>query len=236
MKNRYIQTRNNLTVVIDGVSKIISAEHPNFKTVLRLGTRGRWKDAAGYLDLKEVVKRAGKEAKTVVGQDTHAQEKFGEKALRELEAGRDPEHLKAFLKRCLVNPDQKSIQELADFLQHIQAPFTADGYFFAYKAVRDDFKDQHSGTFDNSPGRTVSIPRNKVDSNRRNECSYGLHVGALEYVQGNYMKSRRSTGGGQSGSRYMLVLVDPADVVSVPTDYSGQKMRVCRYVAVRELK
>lgn len=129
-----------------------------------------------------------------------------------------------FLERIYQNPSARAVMELFDFLDRRGLPITEDGCFLALKAVRSDFKDKWSGTFDNSPGKVVEIERNQVDDDRRNECSFGLHCGAFEYVQ--------LYGGGDD--RLVVVKVDPADAVSVPLDYDATKLRTCRYEVLYE--
>ncbi|UQJ95396.1 rIIB protein [Klebsiella phage CPRSB] len=85
--------------------------------------------------------------------------------------------------------------------------------------MRDNYKDLATGKFDNSPGVTVSMPRNMVDEDKTRTCSTGLHVAAKSYLP-HY-------GGGVG--RVIQVKVDPADVVAIPVDYNNAKMRVCRY-------
>lgn len=63
------------------------------------------------------------------------------------------------------------------------------------------------------------MPRDRVDSNGRVECSVGLHVGTYEYASG-YV-----------GNMMLLVKVNPRDVVSVP-DYDFSKLRSCRYTII----
>lgn len=117
------------------------------------------------------------------------------------------------------NPSYNSVRELADCLERNHHPLLPDGRFLAWKGVRTDFKDKYSGKFDNSVGNIVSVPRNEVDDNREMHCSNGLHVATYEYAS-NY-----------AGCDGVLVevAVNPANVVSVPTDSSFQKMRVTEY-------
>jgi hypothetical protein len=61
------------------------------------------------------------------------------------------------------------------------------------------------------------MDRSKVDDDPNNTCSKGLHVASLPYLQ-HY-----------PGSVTVLVKVNPANVVSIPTDYNNSKMRVCEY-------
>jgi hypothetical protein len=110
------------------------------------------------------------------------------------------------------------VNQLWDFLQNKGIPLTEDGCFLAYKSVRQDFKDHHSGQFDNSPGKVHEMPRNQISDDPRVECHEGFHVGALEYAKNTW-----------SGARLVVCKVDPENVVSVPHDHNSQKMRVCKY-------
>ena len=129
-----------------------------------------------------------------------------------------------FLERLYNNPSYRAINELYTFLEHKFLPITPTGHILAYKAVRPDFKDKHSGTIDNSVGQTPTMPRFKVDDNCDVGCSQGLHVGGLEYVQ-SY---------GSTGDKIVICQVDPADVVSVPLDSNHQKVRCCTYKVIGE--
>lgn len=50
------------------------------------------------------------------------------------------------------------------------------------------------------------------------------------------MKGFACNYGAEGGDRIVIVEVDPADVVSVPTDCSCQKVRTCRYTVVDEFR
>jgi hypothetical protein len=126
-----------------------------------------------------------------------------------------------FWKKLRNNPLGTAREDLFTFLETNSHPMTPDGNFIAYKRVdaveNGKLVDNYTKKLDNTPGAVVSMPRSEVDSNRNNTCSRGLHVAAWEYAQ-TY-----------SGNTLIEVLVNPEDVVSVPTDYNNQKMRVCRY-------
>jgi hypothetical protein len=77
-----------------------------------------------------------------------------------------------------------------------------------------------SGHVPNKIGSLVEMPRNEVTFDPAVGCSYGLHVGTWDYAN-NF---------GRGG--VLEVHVNPRDVVSVPTDSSWAKMRVCRYRVV----
>jgi hypothetical protein len=137
-----------------------------------------------------------------------------------------------FLDNLSQNPSDHAVIELFDFMENKNMPITGDGCFLAYKAVREDYKDIYSGTFNNSVGSVCEVVRSKVDSNRDNGCGAGLHVGAIDYA--------KSYGGidfdndNDGGNRLMICKVNPRDVVSVPSDHKFQKLRTCRYEVVSE--
>lgn len=128
-------------------------------------------------------------------------------------------YLIKFARKLKLNPSFNSRAQLYKFLEHNGHPITPDGNFIAYRGITSDFKDCHTGTFDNSVGQTVSVARESVDDNPNNTCSTGLHVASYEYAKG-------------FGSVTVEVEVDPKDVVAVPTDYNGTKMRVSRFKVV----
>ena len=116
------------------------------------------------------------------------------------------QHYCLFINNLMANPSMVSRKELFLFLEAANLPITEDGCFLAYKAVRSDYKDIHSGKFDNSPGVTHTMPRAEVDDDRNQTCSYGFHASAYEYAKG-FM---------QGNGHLVAVKINPADVVSVP--------------------
>jgi hypothetical protein len=129
-----------------------------------------------------------------------------------------------FLTKLNLNPSSRAVNELYTFLEHKFLPLTANGNFLAYKALRSNFTDVHTGKFDNSVGNLLEMPRNKVDDNKEVGCSYGFHAGTLEYA-----RDFRPIDG-----KLVLVEINPADVVSIPTDCNCQKLRTCKYMVVQE--
>lgn len=142
-----------------------------------------------------------------------------------------------FWRNLRKNPSKTSVEELYDFLEYKELPITEDGHFIAYKGVRNDYYSSTGnlstkvvqGTVDseghilNAVGETIEVERNCVDDDRRKHCSEGLHVGSLDYANG-FSKIT------------VVVKVNPADVVCVPTDYSCQKCRVAKYEVVADFK
>lgn len=128
-----------------------------------------------------------------------------------------------FLNRLMQNPSYRAVNELYGFIQASWLTILPDGRFLAYRKVKEEdgkLTDIYTGTFDNSVGQTVSVPRNTVDEDPNRTCSNGLHVCSEGYL---------SSYGTAPGDTCIIVAVDPADVVAVPTDYNNAKMRVCKF-------
>lgn len=134
------------------------------------------------------------------------------------------EPLVKFTEKLQKNPSFRAVNELFQFLEKNDHPITEEGNFIAYKRVRGDFKDIYTGTFDNSVGSYVEMPRNRVNEDPTQTCSYGLHVANWDYAHNQY-----GTRGPDSTDIMLEVEVNPADVVAVPVDYNQAKMRVCAY-------
>lgn len=135
-------------------------------------------------------------------------------------------YLLNFITRIENNPSYNSRQQLYSFLEYKNLVICENGCFLAYKAITKDYLDKYTKTIDNSIGRTISMNRDKIDDNPNNHCSSGLHVGSIEYV-------REYKG---ENDKIVIVEVDPANVVSVPNDYSCQKCRVCQYKVLQDFQ
>ena len=140
-------------------------------------------------------------------------------------AGAEYKHLENFWRNCLRNPNRGSIEQLYSFISRYLLTITEDGCFIAYKYVKSDYLDAYSGSYDNTPGKIVSMPREGVTFDPNIACSTGLHVGAFSYVR-SFMGNR--------DYRIVAVKVSPEHVVSVPFDYDCQKIRVCQYTVLSD--
>lgn len=156
---------------------------------------------------------------------------LAEQIRRHYDEGLSIEPLVKFVQKVRQNPSYRIRNQLWAFIEASQnsGGFTLaeDGDILAYKKVRADYKDIHSGTFDNSVGQIVEMERKNVDDDPNNTCSSGLHFCAYSYL---------SCYASDSDIRIMLVKVNPADVVSIPTDYGNAKARCCRYEVVQEVE
>lgn len=144
--------------------------------------------------------------------------------LQMLDEGFDLIPMAKFLENLMDNPSYRAVSELYGFLEKGNMPITPDGHFMAYKAVRPDYKDIHSGTMDNSIGRVVEMPRNGVDEDKNRTCSAGLHFCSFDYLPHF----------AHANGHIVLVKINPRDVVAIPADYNDTKGRTCRYEVTGE--
>jgi hypothetical protein len=140
-----------------------------------------------------------------------------------LQEGFPIEPMVNFMENLYKNPSHRAVTELYGFLEKNALPITPDGHFLAYKKVRTNYLDVHSGTMDNSIGKIVEMERHEVNDNKDETCSTGLHFCGMSYL---------SCFGGE---RTVIVKINPADVVSIPSDYNDAKGRACRYEVIGEV-
>lgn len=224
----FIIQGSNLTVVIDGTPHTISNTHITFEKVKEAIKAGDWDKVKDIIEPKKVVLNYGQGNVSIQGTTLYWKGKpwhnaMATRMIQMLTDGFPIDPMVKFMENLMLNPSNRSVQELYGFLEKNNLPITPDGCFLAYKKVRADFKDVHSGTFDNSPGKVVEMPRNEVDDIADNTCSHGLHFCSKEYLQHF------------GGDRTVIVKINPADVVSIPKDYNESKGRCCRYEVVSEL-
>lgn len=139
------------------------------------------------------------------------------------EAGRPVEAQINFFLNVQKNPSSRARLEAYRFVEANSLPITSKGTFLAYKRIREDYTDTYSGTISNKVGTRVVMPRNKVNDDPTQTCSHGLHVCAFGYLQHF------------TGDRLVVTEQNPRDIVSVPIDYNGMKMRVCEYYVTSEI-
>lgn len=144
--------------------------------------------------------------------------------------------LRKFLSRLSKNPSGLVKVSLLEWINANKTmSITEDGLLIGYRAITAKRNSHHSGygeiltpgasewieiahaQLPNNTGNIVKMPRNMVDHDINNACSFGLHVGTWYYA---------STFGPPI---LTLALFDPADVVAVPTS-DMSKIRVCRYL------
>lgn len=224
----YIIQGSQVTVVVGSKPHVVSKSHPMFQRVVDAIKANDWETVDGIIDPKKVVLEYGNGNIAIEGdklfwkgEEFHSS--LSVRMIRMLQDGFDIKPMVAFMENLMLNPSKRAVTELYGFLEKNNLPITPDGNFLAYKKIRQDYKDCHSGTMDNSVGKVVEMERNRVDDDQNRTCSTGLHFCSRDYL--NHF----------GGERIVIVKINPRDVVSIPTDYNDSKGRACRYEVVDEI-
>lgn len=223
-------TSSSLTVLIEGIPKVIDKTHANFTKIVEAVLEGNQELVIKLSDISSAITTYG-DGKVVVkdgvvlfdGVEVHNY--AVDKLLEFMSEDLPIQPIVNFLDNLMSNPSYRAVQELYKFLEVGQMPLTEDGHFLAYKKVRGNYKDIHSGTFDNSVGAICEMPRNQVNEDSNITCSTGLHVCSFDYL---------SHFGG-SNDKVVVCKINPRDVVSIPRDYDNTKMRLCRYEVIQDV-
>jgi len=234
MNGAFILTGDAITVVVGATNYTLSRSHALFGGVLdsvREATKsGDWTEAVNKLNIANQFQDDASGGELTFDEKTGLVYWNGEPlhsslADRITDMWRDgfsTQPLVEFCKNLFQNPVKAAIEELYDFLSTNKLPITTDGCFLAYKKVREDYMDCHTGTISNAVGEKPSMDRNQCDMDRENHCSSGLHFCGLSYLTCF------------GGERVMIVKVNPKDVTSIPSDYNFAKGRCCTYEVVEE--
>jgi hypothetical protein len=229
MNGSFLKTNNGtLTVFYDGNMLTVNPDHPNYAEILKRVRSGEFyglselfniaKGIAEYTFGKVVVK----DCKVWYG--THEiNNTLVDRIIEGMRNGVDYERFIKFLDKLLENPSNRSLEQLYNFLKHNSLAIAEDGDFYAYKGIREDWKDCYTGSIDNSVGKTINMPRNLISDDPQKVCHRGLHIGTESFARGY-------------GSRLIKVKVNPKDVVSVPYDFDSQKCRTCSYFVESEVQ
>jgi hypothetical protein len=257
MSYPYLIQGSNIVVVIDNKSHTVTKSHMAYEKIKEAIRVGDWETVRGIVDPVKTVLNYGAGHVSVQGEKVFWKGQLmnnglTRRMLQMYEEGFPIEPLVRFMENLMQNPSFRAVNELYGFLEKNNLPITPDGHFLAYKKVRDDYLDVYSGTTPNRLADTwtveelasmpitagaknevqisvvdgvtvVEMPRNAVNDDQNNTCSEGLHF-CSEYYLSHF-----------GGARIVILKINPADVVSIPTDYNNSKGRTCRYAVVGEL-
>jgi hypothetical protein len=253
----YMIQGTNIVVVINNQPHTISKTHVAYEKVKEAIRTGDWDTVKKIIDPEKMVLNYGQGRVAIQGDklfwDGHEMHNaLSRRMIQMVQEDFPIEPLVLFMENLQSNPSFRAVNELYGFLEKNSLPITPDGHFLAYKKVRDDFMDVHSGTVANKPAyaftddekaampltsgkkkevkvelendvTVVSMPRNMVNDDKNQTCSEGLHFCSKEYL--NHF----------GGERIVILKINPRDVVSIPSDYNNSKGRACRYEIVGEL-
>jgi hypothetical protein len=211
---------------VDGKALTMESSNPSFNEAKKLLSEEKYNELPDLFDTPKAVERfAEGNIKVSDGEVSYKGEVIHNhvvgRILDFMRQGLPYKPLTRFVEKLMENPSRRAVNELYAFLEHKNMPLTPDGNFLAYKGVRSDFTDWHSGQFTNKVGDVNEMPRRNVCDNANIGCSDGFHAGSLDYA--------RQYG---NGGHLMVVEIDPADVVSVPLDCDQQKLRTSKYKVV----
>jgi hypothetical protein len=218
-----------VTVMLSGVTHTINADHAHYSKIREALKLKDYDEVERLINIKQSVINFSQGSVTVRDGEVF----YGDMPVRGSVVNRildmirenfDAQPMLRFLNNLMQNPSKRAVDELYGFLEATALPITEDGCFLAYKKVRGDYRDFYTGKMDNSVGTVLQMPRNQVDDDRNRTCSYGLHFCSLSYLPEYH--------GGQG--RVMIVKINPADVVSIPSDYNNAKGRAARYEVIGE--
>ena len=119
--------------------------------------------------------------------------------------------------------------DLFEFLSVNGHPLTTDGDFLAFKTVRADLYDNHSGTVYHEVGSIIALDPSEVDFNRNQTCSRGLHFCSRDYLPqyGGFFGSKQGA--------LLILKINPADVAAFPKDYKNAKGRAVQYQILAQM-
>lgn len=226
----YLIQGKNIVVVIGNNSHTISSTHISYDKIKEAIKSDDWDTVQDLVEPKKVVLNYGQGNVEVQGdklfwKGNEFHNYLAAKFIEMYQEGFPVEPMVNFMENLMQNPSKRAVDELYAFLEKGNLPITADGHFLAYKKVRNDYLDIHSGTMDNSVGKVVEMERNAVDDDKDRTCSTGLHFCSKDYLAHF----------GGFDSRTMILKINPRDVVSIPADYSSTKGRACRYEVIDEI-
>lgn len=161
--------------------------------------------------------------------------------LEYMRSGESFKYLVNFMEKLYDNSSEKVRNDLFRWIDSLDTPLTitSDGDIVAYKGVMLSADGQYvsisqgpaivddvyvDGHVPNNVGSEVVLDRSKVVADSSVACASGLHAGTWQYASGF------------ARGAVLIVKIDPADVVSVPTDCNGQKIRTCRYIVLDVLE
>ena len=238
-----VSTRS-VTIIVDGETFVITSdEGERFKDAIKLAQDKDWENllvlcqarSRAAVNANAIMSKFGFEVQQgfVVMGDKTRQMKLGgvDVLMRRVDSyakSGDIDGVTAmskFIDKLIDNPNPEIMNRVIDFIRFGDVEVDSEGYVIAYKYVESNYKDSHSRRLDNRVGCVVKMRRALVDANINSECSQGLHVCALSYVFSFW----------STGKRLVKVRLNPRDIVAIPKDYKGAKIRCCEYTVIEDV-
>jgi hypothetical protein len=229
---------SSITVISDGQILVANNDHPNYNEIVEYALAGD-PEVVGLFDasgrVAERFEKLSERRVTVAnsrvyfdGDEIH--NSLTEAIVRFMNEGiEDWKGLVKFFEKIQTNPTEHSREQFFSWLKDRDFTITDDGDVIMYKGLTYDGYSVHGGTaivdgetitgkIPNNIGSVIEMPRSAVAHDPGSACSTGLH--AADYGFANQFSS---------GQRIVRIIVNPRDVVSVPSHGQFNKVRVCRY-------
>lgn len=242
-----VANNGGISAYINGEMKVVAPDHKRYAEVLKALEA---QDTEQFLYLTDLARRindyvsaSGKLAvknSQVLYKGITIEFPFTHRLLEMMEKGLPYGPYVNYIERTMRNPRPRCVKSLDLLINRPDAkyplPLLPDGRFLAYKRVREDFYDHHSGKVLYEPlevkykdhpqakdmnwlhsqvGNRVGMPIWETDDNFQLACSAGFHAGLYEYVATFHANE----------GHVLAVAVCPSQVISVPEDASAMKFR-----------
>lgn len=233
MNVNYIVTGNVVNLVIGDKHYVVGESHPANNTIIQYlkdcfhcQANPESEFLVKLLDVKEALLNYSDGALTIVDGKFYYK---GEECIHQLNEviincfkNKQPfEHLIKFMNKLYANPDDRCIAAFWSFVSRCGLSITTEGDVLGYKSVRKNYMDHFSGKYNNKPGAHI-FERRVGDVGYGETCGTFFHIGTLGYANSFH----------SGESNIVLCKFSPTDVVSVPSESSEGKIRVCSYHVV----
>ena len=230
-----------ITVLSNGEVYVASSERADFSNIVEMAKSGDDSVITMFEPAKTIEKRFIRITDRVTVSGGHllfdndrVPSSIENAVIRALRDGtEDWAPLVRFMEKLYSNPNEHSREQFYRWLETHDFSICADGDVIGYKAVEPGtLLSVHSGRaivdgvlisgqIPNHLDSVIEMPRSEVAHDPSIGCHTGLHVGTFDYARDFLL-----------GGTILLIKFSPTDVVSVPTDCSDAKVRVCRYRVV----
>ncbi|UDL16820.1 hypothetical protein SEA_ATUIN_155 [Arthrobacter phage Atuin] len=231
----------------DGSTEIVSETHISFKALLNIFLEGG-NDEDHIRELSQVIETTQKKMTALSERVSVLDDKLlfdGDEisgylmeVIKDLFVNGEKIELQPlvrFLEKASTNPSIDSVDDLYRWIKNGDLVIDEDGDVISYKGTEEIDGVRYSlhsgkayvdgvevvGRIPYAEGSVVTMPRSEVNADRRVGCSTGLHVGTHSYAR-------------NVGNVLLLVKFNPRDVVAVPEDCNGEKIRVSRLVVLKD--
>lgn len=227
---QYVLRDDVITVIINGKSHMVQrATHPLYHNLVAAINNNDEDYIINNIDIKSAISTVTNGSVTisstgkVLFNGSEVSNKFADRIMSVAANQGAIKPLMEFFDRLMANTSMNTINQISRFIDEHNLPITHDGYLIGYKAVSNEYMDLHTNTISNKVGSVVTMPRNQVCDDPNQDCAAGLHFSNFSYALGF----------GGRNTKLMVVKIDPADIVCIPSS-STAKARCCKYVVVDE--